>query len=219
MAISTKADLKTEASSWADDPFWFADKADNLIALAEARLNRKLKGRLAVVEAPLIGTLDSRNIALPPGYAEPLALWRTTTGCREPLKAYIPSELPYRPSAGTPWGFAVIGSNIVLDCPCDQAHTFAFLYREKFSLADDGDTNWLLANWPDAYLAALMVEVYAFKSGPDSVQMAATWNERMNAAIDDIMQLDGGADALAPLNVDYALVDRRYTYNDLIRGS
>ena len=40
MAISTKAELKTEASSWVDDPHWFEAKADNLIVLAEARLNR-----------------------------------------------------------------------------------------------------------------------------------------------------------------------------------
>jgi hypothetical protein len=74
MAITTYAELQAAAANWlvrAD----LTARVPEFITLAEARLNRNLRARLAEVEQTLTATVGARTIPLPAGFAEPLALW------------------------------------------------------------------------------------------------------------------------------------------------
>lgn len=59
--------------------------------------------------------------------------------------------------SGEPAIWSLDGRSIVFERDMDQDYTFRFRYQERFSLSDDSDTNWLLDQHPDVYLAASIV--------------------------------------------------------------
>ena len=74
MAITTYAELQAAAANWLVRGDLTA-RIPEFITLAEARLNRVLRARLAEVEASLTTTPGARTLALPSGFSEPLAVW------------------------------------------------------------------------------------------------------------------------------------------------
>src|SRR5436190_24024474 len=92
MAITTYAELQAAAANWlvrAD----LTARIPEFIALAEARLNRVLRARLAETEVALTATPGVRTLPLPAGFAEPLALWIVLGGTRQPVRFIEPSLL------------------------------------------------------------------------------------------------------------------------------
>ena len=156
MAFSTKADLKTNILDYmarAD----MSGNVDDFIRLAEARLNRELEA--VDVDATIVGVPDSNRIDIS-GLAvvAPIALFLAPVGADEIyVTPKTDGNFAYRQISAAPRFWALDGSNIDFDCPLDQAYPFRFRYRQKFALVDDGDTNWLLTNYPDIYLAAAVV--------------------------------------------------------------
>src|SRR4051812_14862616 len=73
MAITTYAELQAAAANWLVRGDLTA-RIPEFIALAEARLNRVLRARLAESEAALTASVGSRSVPLPAGFAEPVAL-------------------------------------------------------------------------------------------------------------------------------------------------
>ena len=74
MAITTYAELQAAAANWlvrAD----LTARIPEFIALAEARLNRVMRARLAEAEVSLSAGAGVRTLALPAGFTEPLRLW------------------------------------------------------------------------------------------------------------------------------------------------
>src|SRR5215203_5879461 len=207
MALSTKSLLKTEVSERLDNPSWYASRADNLLILAEARLNRLLDGRLGRADTALTGVVDSRELTLPTDFVEPVELWRLeTTGERVELVPKTVSSLAYQATSGVPSAFAINNDAIDLDCPCSSAITFKLHYVQSLSLTLDADTNWLLSSSPDAYLLALLIEAHAFRG---NVQEAALWDQRLQETIEALNWRDARSDAQATLSVDPALMGRR----------
>jgi hypothetical protein len=88
----------------------------------------------------------------------PIALFVAETGLDEvELTPKADGTFPYRVDNGYPRFWAIDGTNIDLDCPLQQAYPFRFRYRQRFALSDAADTNWLLTNHPDLYLAATLI--------------------------------------------------------------
>ena len=156
MSFSSKSDLKAAITNWMVRSDISGD-ADDIITLAEARLNRELDA--VETDSTITGTLDSRSIDISAlSMVEPIALFLAETGLDEvELTPKVDGTFPYRAVSSRPAFWAIDGTNIDFDCPLDAAYPFRFRYKQRFSLANDGSTNWLLTNYPDIYLAAAIV--------------------------------------------------------------
>lgn len=204
MAITTYAELQTAINNWTDRSGQadFTNRLTEFITLAENRLNRVLPVRTAEVDTTLTGTLSSRLIALPPDFREPVALFLTTFGVQEELAPIMPGQYALETFDGVPNAWMINGTNIELDTPCDQAHTFKFRYRmQLFDLATTS-TNWLLTNHPDVYLFSCLTEAYAWAQ---EAQKAAAWAQRAQSAIEEVSWQESRSKSVAKLRVDTAL--------------
>ncbi|WP_323012900.1 hypothetical protein [Devosia sp.] len=133
-----------------------AGKAADWIALAEARLNRKLGA--VETDALITGVIGSRSINVSSlAMVQPIALYLAVAGNDElPILPRAEGTFPYRATPGAPQIWAVNSNDITFDCPVDQSYPFRLRFRQRFALATS-NTNWLLANHPDLYLAATIM--------------------------------------------------------------
>jgi hypothetical protein len=155
MSFTTKATLKTAVIDWLARSDVTAN-GDDQITLAEARLNRELGEVLT--EQTLTGTLSQRYIDVSSyTVARPISLFLAETGLDEvELTPKMDGTYPRSVTNGRPsyWSYVNGAERIYFDCPLSGAYPFRFKFRQRFSLAADGDSNWLLAKHPDIYLAA-----------------------------------------------------------------
>jgi hypothetical protein len=157
MALATKAELLASALDWMKRAGQ-TGQAPDWLTLAEARLNRELGP--VETDASRTGTVDSRSISISAlSIVEPIALWVTLdTDDEREVQPTSPSNLAYIETSGPPAQWCMDSTtNLKLDRPCDAEYAFRFRYRQRFSLDADGDTNWLLDNHPDIYLAAVLM--------------------------------------------------------------
>lgn len=185
MALATYSDLKTALSAYliriGDEAF--EARTPEFIAMAESQLNRRLALRVMETTTTLTGTIGEDHLDLPDDFVEPTALHLTTFGTADELRPDVNGDMPYSLQNGVPAGWAIDGSQIRLDRPCDQAHTFTFRYRKSFALSDAAPTNWLLTNHPDAYLAASLGWGAAFALDDPAVLL---WKAQAEEAINEI---------------------------------
>ena len=155
MSFTTKAGLKTALGAWLKRA-GISTQADDCLTLCEARLNRDLGEVLT--DDTITGVVSSNAIDVSSlSVAMPIGVFRIDTAGEYPLTQKIDGTYARSLTDGTPVFWSLLGDNIVFDCPCISAYTFRFKYRQRFTLAADGDTNWLLTNHPDIYLAAAIV--------------------------------------------------------------
>ncbi len=204
MAISTYAELKTAIANWLErsGDTTISANAGDFIALAESRLNRALALRAMETETTLTGTASSRSLVLPADFVEPKSLFLTTFGTQGRLRPFLAGTEPLSTANGTPTAWTVNGTNIDLDRPCDQAHSFLFRYRRSFALSDGAPTNWLLSNHPDAYLFAALIEANIFLGDNEA---AVGWELRLGQALGQIADKEGRSKSRATLVTDPAL--------------
>ena len=195
MAITTYGELQAAAATWlvrAD----LTARIPEFIALAEARLNRVLRARLAESEVSLTATPGARTIPLPAGFAEPLALWIVQGGTRRPLRFIEPSLMPVTSLQGQPCGWSVDGASLAFDRPCDQAYALTLRMLAKFALSDAAPTNALLTDYPDAYLFATLCEAGPFLR---DAELAQAYEARLERAIGEINAKDARSRAARTL--------------------
>jgi hypothetical protein len=195
MAITTYGELQAAAATWLVRGD-LTVRIPEFIALAEARLNRVLRARLAETEAALASTAGSRTIPLPAGFAEPLAMWIVQGGTRLPLRFFEPSLLAATSLQGQPCSWSVDGANLAFDRPCDQAYSLALRMLAKFALSDAAPTNALLTDYPDAYLFATLAEAGPFLR---DAELAEAYEGRLERAIGEINSKDARARAARTL--------------------
>jgi hypothetical protein len=158
MAITTYAELQTAITDYLGESGLAAADAQQMIALAEARLNRKLKSVRS--SASLTGSTSSATIDVSSlKVIQPIALYLTTFTDDEEVLYKAPGTFPYKDTNAYPIVYTLISDNdtIRFDCPLDQAHTFRFEYTGRFALSDSVTTNELLTNHPDVYFSASLV--------------------------------------------------------------
>ncbi|WP_148640052.1 hypothetical protein [Aureimonas sp. AU20] len=158
-------------------------------------------------DLPLTGEVGSRNLALPADFVEPISLHLTSGGSYVELRPDVAGEMPLQSGQGSPNAWAINGSNIQIDTPCDRAYSFSFRYRAKFALSDDKPTNWLIENHPDVYLAASLGWGAAFVMDDASL---AKWKALAEEAINSIgWQISRSR--LTTATVDPALLTSRFS--------
>jgi len=198
MAITTYAELQAAAANWLVRGDLTA-RIPEFITLAESRLNRVLRARLAETEAVLTATVGARTIPLPAGFAEPLALWIVGGAEREPLRFIEPGLLGASSLRGEPRCWSIDGANLAFERPCDQAYGFVLRMLVKFALSDAAPTNGLLSDYPDAYLFATLCEAGPFLRDD---ALAGAYEARLSRAIDEINAKDARARAARTLVTD-----------------
>ncbi|WP_394764288.1 hypothetical protein [Phenylobacterium sp.] len=212
MAITTYAELQAATANWlvrAD----LTARIPEFIALGEARLNRSLRTRLAESEVSLTAPAGARTIALPGGFAEPLALWIVDGGRRTAMRLVEPSLVAASTVAGRPGSWGVDGASLAFDRPCDQAYGLVLRMLVKFALSDASPTNGLLADGADAYLFATLCEAGPFLRDDD---LAQTYEARLARAIGELNAKDARSRAARSLVTD--LPRSRGGGFDIIRG-
>lgn len=200
MAITTYAELQASAANWLVRGDLTA-RIPEFVALAEARLNRVLRARLAEAEVPLTATVGSRTLPLPAGFAEPLALWMVRPGGREALRFLEPSLVAATSLRGEPSGWTVDGTQIAFDRPCDQAYGFVLRMLTRFRLSDSAPTNALLTEAPDVYLFATLCEAGPFLRDAELMQ---AYEIKLERAIGELNAKEARSRAAVTLSSDLA---------------
>ncbi len=202
MSIATFSDLKTSIASYLarDD---LTTLIPDFITLFEAFANRKLGVRRAETTTNL--TTSSGSVALPSDFME----WR-----RLQFNSSIPVVLEYTEpnyfygrwgdrAAGDPVAFTIVGSNILVGAVDDATNYTLDYFATLTALSVSNTTNWLLTNYPDAYLAGSLVEAFIYIGDSDK---AAIWKSRRDTAIDEIILLDAKARAPSRIRIDGPVV-------------
>lgn len=158
MPFTNKSDLKSAMDDWIARGD-ISGTADDRVSLAEARLNRELGEVLT--EQSLTGTASSREISVSAySVAQPLNLFLAETGLDEVrLVPKMNGGFEVKATSDRPrfWTYNRAADKLYFDCPLSGAYPFRLVFRQRFSLAADGDTNWLLTSHPDIYLAACIM--------------------------------------------------------------
>lgn len=154
MTISTLSELKTAVADEvkADD---ISDKLARFVLMGESKLNASL--RLLDMVTTQTGNLSTsvRTLALPTLYLD-----KVRFQIDDPLHELIwapPARLLSYVSENTTSGepkFYTVTSTFEFERIPDSAYAYTLLYYKGYRLTDDADTNYLLTNYPQAYLFA-----------------------------------------------------------------
>ena len=155
MAISTYDELKSAITDWMVRSD-IAGSAGDFIALAEARLNRKLDA--IETDATLAAVAGSNEISLSAlSVDEAKGVILTVNDSEIAIQKADPQDIRYTSTAGQPTQWVWDADKIKFDRPSDAAYSVRFRYDQRFALSDAAPTNWLLTYHPDIYLAASIV--------------------------------------------------------------
>lgn len=159
MALATYAELKAAVAEWMHRSD-LDSVVPTFIANAESNLSRDLNVRW------MDGRLDASTIAgspflgLPDDLAE-IQRIRFTDGQNETLTSISPDQVSTwdESATGRPRAFLVIGKELRLFPTPDAAYPLEMTGRTRIpALSDTNTYNWLLQNYPDAYLYGALVE-------------------------------------------------------------
>lgn len=186
MSFSTYADLQTSVASWLNRTDLTALIPD-FIRLAEDRLQRAL--RVQEMEAVMTPTaIVGNTIAAPTGALAIKTIWITGYETA-PLKPQSYEALLALGTSSTPTRYAWVGSTLYFD---GAGEVNAITYQAIPSLAANS-TNWLLTNYPSAYLFASLAEAWLYLR---NAAEANTWDARLSRVLDEI----GGNDERDTMN-------------------
>ena len=185
MALTTYDELK---ASIAD----FLDRDDlttvipDFISLAETQMNREI--RHYRMEKRATANLDTQYTALPNDFLQPIRFVITGSDVST-LEQASPLEISKLREAnndttGTPDTYSILDSSIEVFPKPDATYTLEMLYYEKIDALNSGNTsNWLLTNYPDAYLYGSLMHTAPYLAEDNRIQ---TWAALYQKAISDI---------------------------------
>jgi hypothetical protein len=200
LAFASYAALQSAIARWLhrDD---LSLVAPELIALAEARLNRDLRMRQQLTTTTLSAAAGVSTVDLPADWLEFRRL-RLVSPDR-PLHYVTPDDwMTRRPAdqTGCPAEFTIEGDALTLGPLPDAAYTIEASYYARIpALSDDAPMNWLLRDHPSLYLFGALVEaeMYVFDDA-----RSARWEARY--AVDLARAMSANSNALrggAPLRI------------------
>ena len=184
MALSTYSDLQAAVASW---NFGRTDlPVTDIITLAETRLNGDLRVRQMMGRAT--ATISDEYSALP---SDLFSVISFVVGERQLIAVQDPAMDPTSDSEGEPIYYAIVGDEFRYYPPPDTDYTSTLTYWQRIpALSDSNTSNWVLASYPDAYLAACMVEGALYVMDANLAQM---WEPRYQSAIAAITRANGAA--------------------------
>lgn len=181
---TTFAELKTEVLNWLNRADLTSDVA-TFIAFGEADIN--LVSRLSQQETTAaVNTTSSQNYtSLPTGFLEHISLTFDGDLYSQPVKVDLVTLDAMRVrtsgSGSVPTHFAISNSRYEWNYTPNAIYSLTSRHYKKWNIASDL-TNWLLTNYPMAYLYASLVHAATFIRHPN----LETWRAAAKDAIDKI---------------------------------
>jgi hypothetical protein len=189
MTISTYAELKTGIANWLARSD-LTGRDDEFIDNVEAKFNRRL--RLRTQESVATGTFTAEDpaVALPLNFLEmrsftfdvsdhPLTLEFATLEQNEALEWSSP---------GIPKYYTFANGGIRLFPAPDQAYTYTIRHYSKIpALSASATSNYIIANFPDAYLYGSLIEACAFIGDDPRLPM---WKHGFEEVMEEIKRAD-----------------------------
>lgn len=206
--------LKASLSDWLNrtDAATVAAIPD-MIVLAEAQMFRRFISRAKQglpIPRRLVGRSDAtfalatEYVAMPTDMQGPIELLLSST---PPIDLdYIETENLNREKklarwTGAPKYYAVVGGQIQIYPVADQSYTGELTYIKRLPAASTA-TNWVLTDYPDAYLYGALVQSAPYLK--DDARLT-TWGALFTAAIEDICNSDPMPTNKVRLRVDGAI--------------
>ena len=186
MSITTYAELQTVIADFLDRDDQ-TERIKTFIQLAEAEFNRKL--RHWRMENRATAEVDGQYSALPSDFLEPIRL-HLETGDYRALELISQGEMQERrmqnlDTIGKPSFYALTQGEIEVYPTPDGTYDLEMNYYAKIpALTTSNTTNWLLDNFPDAYLYGSLVHSAPFL-GEDA--RMTTWAALLQGALNGIM--------------------------------
>ena len=159
MAIATYSDLK---ASIAD----FLNRSDlttvitDFISLAEVQMQREVRHHRMVERAE--GEVDTRYSAFPADYLESIRFHVNDDRSSIIELVSLTDMLKYRnenSATGKPRYYAISGESFEVYPSPDTTYSTELMYYQTIpALSDSNTTNWLLTNYPDAYLYGALAQ-------------------------------------------------------------
>ena len=194
MAISTYAELQTAVANWLDRDD-LTDRIPEFIALAEAKMNRRLRISLMENISTAISTVGGqRDYSLPTGF-NGMREFHLTTNPLTPL-SYLTPEMMNRMWAGStsgkPRAFTLFSDGgtrkIKLGPAPDVVYTTSMLYLKKIdNLSVANPTETMLTENPDIYLYGALLEAEPFLMNDGRIQ---TWGSLLLEAAKALQERD-----------------------------
>lgn len=182
MPFSSYADLQASVGRWLKRNN-LSDAAPDFIALAEARLNRRI--RVRQMRNYYYNTPSQPFVTLPGDYNEAVRL----TYAGRPLD-FI-SEVAADECMNNVDGmnkYTIAGNKIWLLTAIDGTSKLALHYYQGIeALSDTNTSNWLLEDAPDIYLYASLLEAEPFIKNDERI---AVWSQALETAIKDLHDND-----------------------------
>jgi hypothetical protein len=187
MPITTYAELQSSITDTLnrDD---LDTVAPDFIKLAEADMQRRL--RHWRMEKRSTAEIDTQYSAIPADFLEVIRFYITSNDTR-PLELISQAELldrKYRNlnTSGKPAYYAITAGEIEVYPVPDGTYTAELYYYSTIpALSDSNTSNWLLENYPDAYLYSSLVHSAPYLRDDARIQM---WAALSQSAIDAINQ-------------------------------
>ena len=173
----------------------------DFIALAEAQMTRRFVGRVGqglpvprrlVQRSDANVTAGAEFVAVPDDFHGPIEF--TLKGNPEVVLDYLdPTTFQQWKEAGSLTGLApayytVVGGEFQVYPVADKAYTAELTYIRRFpALSVTNASNWILADYPDAYLYGALVQSAPYLKDDGR---ATIWGTLFTAALDDICNAD-----------------------------
>ena len=185
MGLANYQDLKNKVENTLDRNDIDSHIID-FITMAEKGFNRDI--RHWRMEARANATLDTQYSSLPDNFLEPIRLQITSgnTSTLEMVGTFEISKLRMEANntTGTPTNFTLIDGSIEVFPTPDTNYDLQILYYQSIPpLVNNLDTNWILTNYPDAYLYGSLIHSAPFLMDDERT---ATWAALYKAAVSAI---------------------------------
>ena len=186
MSITTYAELQTVIADFLDRDDQ-TERIKTFIQLSEAEMSRKL--RHWRMENRATAEIDGQYSAIPADFLEPIRL-HLETGDYRTLELISQSEMQSRrmqsaDTSGKPSYYALTQGEIEVYPTPDGTYNLEMNYYAKIpALTTSNTTNWVLDNYPDAYLYGSLVHSAPFL-GEDA--RMTTWAALFQSALNGIM--------------------------------
>lgn len=192
MALSTYAELQTAIHSELDrSTTAFTAAVPDLIKRAEAKMNRRLRLREMEVQATATyaSTNTTRRLALPSDMLEMLDIQIKKSSEADTEYLTLKQVPPYKINRYYDTQDVIAYAwrdEIEFNTTVSADHTVKMHYIQKLDLATDS-TNWVLTNFPDAYLYGSLAEAELFLLNDARVPI---WKTLFSEALQEMNELD-----------------------------
>jgi hypothetical protein len=184
MALTTYDELKASIADFLNRDDLTAVIPD-FITMAEARLNREVRHWRQ--EDRATATLNAQYTALPTNFLEPIRMSILTadTSTLEIVGVQEMSELRAKSlnTSGKPQYFTILDQSIEVFPTPDGTYSLEMVYYETLPGLATNSTNWLLTNYPDAYLYGSLLHSAPYLQEDVRIQ---TWTALYQSAVSAI---------------------------------